>query len=73
MAEARDIAEWQHTFAIVAQIHNYHRDPKRSEAIDWRKFCPHLNRGQTAKAQPPTPEQREMLRAMFPGKKRKEA
>jgi hypothetical protein len=70
MSEARDIAEWQHTFAIVAQIHNYHRDTKRSEAIDWRQFCPHLDHGKTTSPPPPTPEQQAMLQAMFPGKKR---
>jgi hypothetical protein len=72
MAEARDRAAWNHTFAIVAQIHNYHRDPNKSQAIDWRLCCPHLAGGPTKpkRAPPPTPEQRAMLRQMFPAKHR---
>jgi hypothetical protein len=70
MADACERSAWNHTFAIVAQIHNYHRDPKKSEAIDWRQYCPHLRQEKPKRAPPPTPEQRALLRELFPGERR---
>ena len=70
MADAQDRAAWNHTFAILAQIRNFHCDPKKSKPIDVRQFCPHLRTEK--RAPPPTPEQRELLRAAFPGKKKRQ-
>jgi hypothetical protein len=69
MAEARDLSQWNHTFAICAQLYNSHRNEK-AEAIDVRRFCPHLRDDTDKSPPPPTEEERAMLRAAFPGKKR---
>lgn len=69
MAKAADIAKWSRTFAVLAQIFNVNRDPKRSEAIDPLKFFPWVERGERAKAAPPTEAERSELKNLFPKKK----
>lgn len=68
--EQEDRLRWNHTWAVLAQVHNYHRDPKRSKAIDTRQFFPWGNRGRHLPAPPPTAEDREMLRKVFAGGKK---
>jgi hypothetical protein len=63
MAEARDKAAWNRTFAVVAQLYNTVRGEK-SEAIDPMQFFP-WERPEKVKALPPTPEQEAMLDKMF--------
>lgn len=69
MAEAKDRAAWNRTFAVLAQIYNANRDPKKTDSIDPMQFFP-WDRQQKEQALPPTPEDREMLRRAFPGKRR---
>lgn len=69
MAKAADLAKWSRTFAVLAQIFNVNRDPKKSEAIDPLKFCPWVERGERAKAAPPTESERSELKKLFPKKK----
>ena len=68
MAEARDRASWNRTFAVLAQLHNANRDPKKTEAIDPMQYFP-WSRPEKQQASPPTAEDRRMLRRAFPGKK----
>lgn len=69
MAKAADLAKWSRTFAVLAQIFNVNRDPKRSDAIDPMKFCPWVERGERTKAAPPTEAERSELKNLFPKKK----
>jgi len=70
MAEARDRACWNRTFAVLAQLYNANRDPKHSQAIDPVQYFP-WDQGQQKQAPPPTPEERQMLRRRYPGQRRK--
>jgi len=69
MAEAADRAAWNRTFAVVAQLYNAFRGPKRHEAIDPMQFFP-WQRAENRPAPPPTPEERAMLRQAFSGKRK---
>jgi len=69
MAEAKDRSCWNRTFAVLAQIHNAHRDPEKTEPMDPMRYFP-WSRLEKEQAPPPTSEDREMLRRAFPGKKR---
>lgn len=72
MAEAADRARWNRTFAVLAQLSNAFRDPKKTEAIDPMQFFP-WQRAENQQAPPPTPDEREMLRQAFPGKRKAES
>lgn len=72
MAEAKDRAAWNRTFAVLAQICNANRDPKKGKSIDPMQFFPWHDGGSAirgGKAPPPTAEDRAALRLAFPGKK----
>ena len=69
MAEARDRAAWNRTFAVLAQLCNANRNPDHGQAIDPVQFFP-WDQGQQKQAPPPTPEEREMLRRRFPGRRK---
>jgi len=69
MAEAKDRASWNHTFAVLAQLYNAFRDAEKGEGIDPLLFFP-WERPKQEPAPPPTPEEREMLRRAFPGNKK---
>lgn len=69
MAEARDRSLWNRTFALLAQLYNVNRDPKRSRPIDPLQFFPWDNKVREP-APPPTENDLEMLRRAFPGKNR---
>lgn len=69
MAEAKDRVAWNRTLAVLAQIYNANRDPKKAEPIDPMQFFP-WDKPQKEQAPPPTPGERQMLRRAFPGKKR---
>ncbi len=68
--EAEDKLAWNRTFAVIAQIYNVNRDPKRSRPIDPMQFCPYRSKRHQLPAPPPTAEDREMLRKLYPGKAR---
>ena len=69
--EAADKLAWNHTLAILAQIYNVNRDAKRGQrAMDPLQFCPYHRSKHRPPAPPPTAEDREMLRQLYPGKKR---
>lgn len=68
MAEARDHAAWNRTFAQMAQISNLCRE-KDSEAVDPMIFYPWSREHEKLTAPPPTEEELVMLREAFPGKK----
>jgi len=68
MAEAKDRAAWNRTFAVLAQIHNANRDPKKTEPIDPMQFFP-WDKARNQQAPPPTAEDRQMLRRAI-GRKR---
>jgi len=67
MAEARDRAAWNRTMAVLAQLYNANRG-QDARPIDPMQFF-HWQAPRPKMAPPPTPEQREWLRANF-GKKR---
>ncbi len=67
--EAEDKRAWNRTMAVLAQIYNSNRDPKRSRAIDPLQFCPYLAARNRRPSPPPTAEDRAMLRKLFPGKR----
>ncbi len=69
MAEAADRAAWNRTFAVLAQIYNANRDPKKTEPIDPMQFFP-WDKARNQQAPPPTAEDRQMLRRAFPPKKK---
>lgn len=69
MAEAKDRAAWNRTFALMAQLHNAFRDPKKTDPMDPMQFFP-WQRAENQQAPPPTAEEREMLRQAFPGKRK---
>ncbi len=69
MAEARDRAEWNHTFAVLTQISNANRDPKESEPQDPMQFFP-WGKPKRAKALPATAADIALLKHMYPGKKK---
>ena len=68
MAEVRDRAAWNRTFAVLAQMFNANRDPEKTRAIDPMVFFPWGKRTEQ-QAAPPTAEERQMLRRAFPGKR----
>lgn len=70
MAEAADRTAWNRTFAVLAQISNSNRDPDKTEPIDPMQFFPWDDgESQEKQAPPPTPEERDMLRKAFSGKR----
>jgi len=69
MAEAKDRAAWNRTFAVLAQLFNANRDPEKTKPIDPMQFFP-WDRSPKEQASPPTPEDRQMLRRAFPGRKK---
>ena len=68
MTEAKDRAAWNRTFAVVAQLANVNRDPKKTKAIDIMRFFPWSLPAPKA-APPPDKAEREALRKTYPGKK----
>ena len=68
MAEVRDRAAWNRTFAVLAQIFNANRDSKTTKPIDPLQFYP-WGLGTREQAPPPTEGDRQMLRRAFPGKR----
>jgi hypothetical protein len=67
MAEARDRSAWNRTLALLAELFNVNRDPKKTKPIDPMQFFP-WSQPRLEQAPPPTEEDREMLRHLFPGK-----
>lgn len=68
MAESRDRAQWNRNFALLAQLFNANRDPKRTRPIDPLQFFP-WDKQVNEPAPPPTESDLEMLRRAFPGKR----
>ena len=68
MAEARDRAGWNRTFALLDQLFNANRDPKTTRPVDPLQFFPWDKRAQEP-APPPTESDLKMLRKAFPGKR----
>lgn len=68
MAEARDRARWNRTFALLAQLYNANRNPKRTRPIDPLQFFP-WDKHVQEQAPPPTESDLKMLRKAFPGKR----
>ncbi len=68
MAEARDRADWNRTFAILAQIYNANRDPDKSTPSDPMQFFP-WEKPKPARALPATAADVALLKHMYPGKK----
>ena len=52
MAEVRDRAAWNRTFAVLAQLFNANRDPEKTRPIDPMAFFPW---GKQAEEQAPAP------------------
>jgi len=65
MAEARDRAAWNRTRAVLAQLYNVNRDPKKGKPIDPEQFFPWDDAAAQA-APPPTDVDRELLQQTFP-------
>ena len=68
MAEACDRAEWNRTFAVMAQMYNANRDPKTTQPVDPMRYYP-WDRAADLPAPPPAAAERERLRRRFPGRK----
>jgi len=66
MAEARDRAAWNRTRAVLAQLYNVNRDPKRGKPIDPERFFPWDDVAKKPAAPPPTDADRELLKRIFP-------
>jgi len=66
MAEARDRAAWNRTFAVLAQLFNANRDPKKAQPIEPMQFFP-WDTAKPRQAPPPTEADRAALRRAFPG------
>jgi len=67
MAEARDRAAWNRTFAGLAQLYNIYR-PEGAERVSPLAFFP-WESPEPPQAPPPTEEDRVVLRELFPGRK----
>ena len=68
MAEVRDRAAWNRTFAVLAQLFNANRDPEKTRAIDPMVFFPWGKRTDEQPASP-TAEERQILRLAITGKR----
>jgi hypothetical protein len=68
MAEVRDRAAWNRTFAVLAQLFNANRDPEKTRPIDPMVFFP-WGKQTEEQAPAPTDEERQMLRRAFPKKR----
>lgn len=64
-AEAADRMRWNRTRAVMVQLANVNRDPKKSKWIDPERFFP-WDKGRTRRAPSPSAEDRKMLREVFP-------
>lgn len=69
MARAADVAGWNRTWAVIAQLFNINRDPKRSKAIDLDDFFPWKQR--SSEVSEIRKSDRAGLRKMFPNKDEK--
>lgn len=74
MVEARrdhceylDTLAWNHTFALLAGLHNTFGD-EQTRPIDPMRFCPYVGRQRKGRVRGPTDQERQILRQAFPGK-----
>lgn len=69
MAKAADVASWNRTWAVIAQLFNVNRDSKKSKAVELDAFFPW--RQKTSGVAEITESDKQGLRTLFPKKDKK--